>query len=1680
MEKIEQSIGKQKREKGSVTLFVLIAMIFFLVIIFTWFASVKNKLIEQEKEIKIIQNEYNASDIDQKYSETVNNLDLDVHIILYKETGEVYSTSEWTNRNLRLQIFYSDEIAAEDRYYYIDDVKNQYTDGCIITENCTISVKYQDKTRRVKITRIDKVAPTVQMFPNGDEIKISTNTGTINVQVRATDNASGINKIKYAWSTSNTEEPSEENYQEVQNGETITKEDTLGTYYLWTKVTDIAGNETSTVSNSYTIREPLPPTVTMRHTNLLGELYTGGWTNEDIYTEITTPASEGNVEKYEYSKDGINWKEIDGVIESTAINYTTTFPMTSEGKPEWLGELTAKGTYYFVEDGNGSIISNNKGKHNQVANSYIKIDLTDFTGDDLLNISVNAQVSSQINGDFGYATITETTSTPSYSSSTGQFIKISGTGTNVTTAQDYSIGEPLEGGKIYYLHFGYRKNASSNIGDDQFTINSITLSSETLKGGIINFYGYAKNGNTVTYKLQQQLDCNLYFRALYDDDSYSRNSSVYNIRVDKTAPIASVNYDFTGINTAFITISNIIERTSGFRGYYISTNEQAPTKNSNWIETSEDEININNLLTDTTYYVWLIDNAGNISDTYTVQITTPNYVVDDTIYTKTLEQAIKNSEDGSEIKLLNDYTDDSLATIDKNITLDIQNHTLTRTKVITVSSGKEVAITGEGTITSSTDNYTISNAGTLNINIQGKIENTVESTSCGAISNSGTLNVNSGNIEGYYRGLYNASTISVININQGTILSTYDSNSSYAIYNYRGTVNVTDGTIQGYYGIYDNSSDNIINIYGGDITGTGAYGIYGYGTTTINGGHIKGKSYGSYQYSGTLTINDGYIEGDYGIYQNNNAVVYIYSGKIEGRTYGVYGTSNNKTTIGDINLEVNENQPIVSGGLYGIYMYRTTYSYKFNNGIIMGLNTIPHTETVVPRDGYIVYTYYDYNLKKYCSVLTTAVNEITIEETPTEWTNEDVEILVKYPILSGATLQFSEDRENWIDVNNFYRTTISENKTVYARMLDTSGIILEQAEYEITNIDKILPTVSLTPETTKYVIYDHGISSVDISVAVTFSDEGGSGLNTSYYGWSIDKEQEPDEWIELVNGNTITKENCDIGTYYLWLNISDNAGNKTEIDKIRYIVELQEAVARIGEDYYYTIQDAFDAAGTTPSTVEIIKDTDEIATLEEGQTVILDLQGHTVGSSTSNQAVITNNGTLTIIDTSNEKTGIIENLVGTGILNEGTLTIGDNSTNIEDNTPTISGKKKGIVNNNILNYYDGTIIGKIAIEGEVQDTPESYGPVGTYENGMTKVNLRIISDYVARINWFYYTTLQSAIDACEAKQNNTEQTTVIMLKDIVLDSSSIVYYGQNVKLDLHGYTLTSSNDTVISNYGVLEIIDLSEEQTGNITSSKAGKYYDSIYKLIVNKKDLNISSGTVQTTKEFNYPIYNENGNININGGTISSSSRSSSSVGIYNQSTGTINVNGGTISAKAGSSDSYGVYNSSKGTINVNEGYISATSSDMRSYGIVNPSSGTINVNGGDISSYAHGYSGYKPIGIGNSSTGTINISGGNISSNTDYGSSIGITNGGTININGGNISSSTSSTNSGRARGITNDGGTININSGIISCDQSSYSYYDKIVDQTSVISNDNGVININGGIICSSSARWNSKWS
>ncbi len=255
----KKPLEKIKEQKGSVTLFVLVAMMFFLMIVIFSYSRQAEKINAQKRQITEIQKEYEPENIEEIYYEIEKNEP--VKISLYKPNGEIYDVNEWTNQDLTLKIFYPGGIADNYKYYFIDGVQYKYEEGQKITSNCKITVEYGKKNAEVVVNRIDKTAPTVTLSPNGGNyiIPVGATTADITTSLTAsdTDNGSGLDVLQYQITTLGTiPEDNDSNWQPFTNGQTITETKTGGTYYLYTKVTDIAGNRATSVkkSNAYNMK----------------------------------------------------------------------------------------------------------------------------------------------------------------------------------------------------------------------------------------------------------------------------------------------------------------------------------------------------------------------------------------------------------------------------------------------------------------------------------------------------------------------------------------------------------------------------------------------------------------------------------------------------------------------------------------------------------------------------------------------------------------------------------------------------------------------------------------------------------------------------------------------------------------------------------------------------------------------------------------------------------------------------------------------------------------------------------------------------------------------------------------------------------------------------------------------------------------------------------------------------------------------------------------------------------------------------------------------------------------------------------------------------------------------------------------------------------------------------------
>ena len=160
------------------------------------------------------------------------------------------------------------------------------------------------------------------------------------------------------------------------------------------------------------------------------------------------------------------------------VIYNSTFPLNSNGKPSWLGNVTNGGSSYYFDVEGTSLTSagthGNKGKNASYCRGYIPINLTSMTTDQLVKLSINYKISSQQYSDIGYFAITTTTSDPSNNASTIFENTYGKAGSNGALYNGKAL-TTIQGGQQYYLHFWYYKDGSSNYGNDCLEINSIRI-----------------------------------------------------------------------------------------------------------------------------------------------------------------------------------------------------------------------------------------------------------------------------------------------------------------------------------------------------------------------------------------------------------------------------------------------------------------------------------------------------------------------------------------------------------------------------------------------------------------------------------------------------------------------------------------------------------------------------------------------------------------------------------------------------------------------------------------------------------------------------------------------------------------------------------------------------------------------------------------------------------------------------------------------------------------------------------------------------------------------------------------------------------------------------------------------------------------------------------------------------
>ena len=207
--------------------------------------------------------------------------------------------------------------------------------------------------------------------------------------------------------------------------------------------------------------------------------------------------------------------------------------------------------------------------------------------------------------------------------------------------------------------------------------------------------------------------------------------------------------------------------------------------------------------------------------------------------------------------------------------------------------------------------------------------------------------------------------------------------------------------------------------------------------------------------------------------------------------------------------------------------------------------------------------------------------------------------------------------------------------------------------------------------------------------------------------------------------------------------------SQEEIDGITYnTVYLDKAVAEIGGKYYSSMQGAINtvSADNTKATIKLLKDTIEDITIAKNKNIEFDLQNYKISNDTNN-AVITNNGTITISNgvvesdaefaTINNNTDAILIIKGGKILSTGTRSSVYNYggvVEIKENAylkSTTTGKVDNIAieRGTITNVRDGILIitgGTIIGENQHAISNDSMLTIGIANDGNVNTTSPII------------------------------------------------------------------------------------------------------------------------------------------------------------------------------------------------------------------------------------------------------------------------------------------------------------------------------------------------------------------
>ncbi len=756
-----------------------------------------------------------------------------------------------------------------------------------------------------------------------------------------------------------------------------------------------------------------------------------------------------------------------------------------------------------------------------------------------------------------------------------------------------------------------------------------------------------------------------------------------------------------------------------------------------------------------------------------------------------------------------------------------------------------------------------------------------------------------------------------------------------------GIANGVGGTEKVSKQVIDNRGNATLKIESGKISkgGNYGYGVYNHdtGTVNMNGGTIvTSGQYGHGIYNeGTLEINDGEINttGERANGIHNLKLINTEGGKITVNGYASYGIYNNSI----------EDSKIKGAEITVIASYYSCVVYNDKEGKL------------------------------------TIGEETTINASYTAiYNNENAQITIEGGTINAANSYYAvENNKGTVNITGGNLT--SSQECIYNTNGTTNiegGTITSNNSCGVYNRES--GKVNITGGTIKS-NKTHGINNESGTLTLGKKRQAGEVDGEMQESQSATSQEEPNVDIPVVQGTLYGILNNSTFNFYdgkiigaVGQSINPNIADKEPEYQIVKTVEndLETAtlkkidIIEVAGETYQTITEAKNAvqelSGENEQKIKLLADAymcgEENITISDSQNIVLDLNGHSLISSSKN--TITNNGTLKITDETDTKLGKILGPAITQIENNGDLIIHGGTYNT---THYVGSAKKLINNNKKLTWEDGNMelntgnnygiynVGDATVEwingninanstsgnqyviyadssGDInwengkitfESTARGSAQYGIYINGTSEINIENITFTMDGSFSTWYSTTQYLIYS----NNKNEEKSKITIKNIAGTgdySSYESYYaigGNNMILNIEGGYLkkfyrdidVASSEVNIKEGTFEDTISIMEHTILTVEGGNIGE--------ITNSGQIIINNGTI------NY-LYSSNSSANtiMNGGIITNAdvNNRDNTVEI---SYGSFTLLGGTIESTKG----YGVKISYSGefTIGNNDDYV-------------------------------------------------------------------------------------------------------------------------------------------------------------